>query len=217
MELGLSGWHLNIVKEAECRHEANGRQILAIDESTGLANFPSHSETVESEIKRSKRSRREFAVLLFDLNGIKQIDARLDPLARARSLYRLAHISRSSCRLLDTVARYGDDKIAIVLPESGAEAAGFVESRICDRVTVDHQMPLVSVSVGAAIYPWDGNTLDTLFQAAVRAVSKKKEQAEEAERARCGLLPFVNSIKERIPVPVKVNPLTYAKVQWMTR
>ena len=123
MRLELYGRHLNTVEEASFRRVVNRQHKPIIDGLTGFADHRILSETVESEIKRSKRSGREFAMLVFTLNRIKQIndfhvDAALDQGCR-----RLAHILRVSCRIIDTVARHGDDKIVIILLESGAEVA----------------------------------------------------------------------------------------------
>jgi|SRR5580704_1952669 diguanylate cyclase (GGDEF)-like protein len=172
--------------------EAKIRQIPASDVLSGLANCHGLFETVKSEIKRSERSGREFAVLIFDLNGMKQINTCYGHLTGDRALCRLANIIRRSCRVIDTAARYGDDKIAIVLPECGAEAADTVERRISERLSIDREEPLLSVSVGIAGYPRDGKTLDILFQVAVRTLCQKKERAEETA-SYSGFLPLVSS------------------------
>jgi diguanylate cyclase (GGDEF)-like protein len=215
MKFKLNGWQLKKVEEAPRGCEVELRQIPAIDGLTGLANYQGLSETVESEIKRSKRSGRDFAVLVFDLNGMKQINGRHGLLAGDRALCRLAHIFRFSCRLIDTVARYGDDKFAVILPESGAEAADIVERRICERLSIDREQPLLSVSVGFAVYPEDGKTLDTLFEAAICATDKMKERAEDTV-THSRSLPFAISKQKRVLAPTEVDSLTYAKIERMT-
>jgi diguanylate cyclase (GGDEF)-like protein len=197
MKVKLGAWKLSTMGDALCRREVKLRQIPGIVELNGLADRHGLSETVKTEIKRSKRSGRDFAVLVFDLNGRKQINARHRPLADDRALRRLAHILRFSCRSIDTAARYGSDKPAIILPECGAEAVDIVERRICERLSMARQEPLFSVSVGIAAYPGDGKTPDSLFQAAVRALYKKKENAEDAV-THSGFLPSVNSEQKGI-------------------
>jgi diguanylate cyclase (GGDEF)-like protein/PAS domain S-box-containing protein len=150
------------------------RHLAATDALTGLANYRRLSEELESEIKRSDRTLRAFAVLMFDLDGMKQINDRYGHLAGNRALCRLADIFRFSCRSIDTAARYGGDEFAIVLPETGANDAALVRKRICDRLSSDREEPLLSVSVGMAVYPEDGATIDTLFQAADRALYEMK-------------------------------------------
>jgi diguanylate cyclase (GGDEF)-like protein/PAS domain S-box-containing protein len=151
------------------------RHIAATDALTGLANYRRLSETAELEIKRSERTKRNFAVLIFDLNGMKRINDSHGHLAGNRALCRLADIFRFACRSIDTAARYGGDEFAIILPETGAKEAGAVGRRICERLTNEQEKPLLSVSFGVAIYPKDGATIETLFQAADRALYKMKQ------------------------------------------
>jgi len=147
----------------------------ATDALTGLANYRRLSEAVKSEIKRSDRTARPFAVLIFDLNGMKRINDSHGHLAGNRALCRLADIFRFYCRSIDTAARYGGDEFAIILPETGAREADAVGRRICERLSSDREEPLLSVSVGIAIYPEDGTTIDTLLQAADRALYNMKQ------------------------------------------
>jgi len=151
------------------------RHLAATDALTGLANYRRLSEALESEIKRSDRTGRAFAVLMFDLDGMKQINDRYGHLAGNRALCRLADIFRFSCRSLDTAARYGGDEFAIILPETAARDAALVGKRICERLSGDLEEPLLSVSVGIAVYPEDGAAIDTLFQAADHALYEMKQ------------------------------------------
>jgi diguanylate cyclase (GGDEF)-like protein/PAS domain S-box-containing protein len=160
---------------AQRASEDHLRHLAATDALTGLANYRRLSETLESEIKRSGRTARNFAVLIFDLNGMKRINDVHGHLAGNRALCRLADIFRSSCRSIDTAARYGGDEFAIVLPETGEKEAVAVGRRICQRLANDQESPSLSVSVGVAIYPKDGLTIETLFQAADRALYQMKQ------------------------------------------
>jgi two-component system cell cycle response regulator len=162
------------VDVTEQRAEDRLCHLEATDALTGLANYRRLSETVESEIKRTERTARAFAVLIFDLDGMKRINDRHGHLAGNSALCRLADIFRSSCRSIDTSARYGGDEFAIVLPETGAKEADAVGRRICEQLSNDCVEPRLSMSVGVAVYPEDGTTNETLFQAADRALYKMK-------------------------------------------
>jgi diguanylate cyclase (GGDEF)-like protein len=156
------------------RTEDRLRHLATTDALTGLANYRRLSEAVESEIKRSERTARTFAVLIFDLNGMKRINGRHGHPAGNWALCQLADMFRSSCRSIDTAARYGGDEFAIVLPETGAKEADAVGRRLCDRLFNDREEPRLSMSVGVAVYPADDTTNETLFQAADRALYKMK-------------------------------------------
>jgi diguanylate cyclase (GGDEF)-like protein/PAS domain S-box-containing protein len=160
---------------AQRASEDHLRHLAATDALTGLANYRRLYETVESEIKRSERTARAFAVLILDLNGMKRINDSHGHLAGNQALCRLADIFRFSCRSIDIAARYGGDEFAIVLPETGAKEADAVGRRICERLSNDREEPSLSVSVGMAVYPEDGATIETLLQAADRALYKMKQ------------------------------------------
>jgi diguanylate cyclase (GGDEF)-like protein len=83
------------------------------------------------------------------------------------------------CREIDTAARYGGDEFALVLPETGAEAANFVAQRVCDSIANDGKGPRLSISVGVALYPRDGERIDTLLRAADAAMYSMKRQKRQ--------------------------------------
>jgi diguanylate cyclase (GGDEF)-like protein/PAS domain S-box-containing protein len=165
---------------AQRASEEHLRHLAETDALTELANYRRLSEILESEIKRSDRTARAFAVLIFDLNGMKRINDSHGHLAGNRALCRLADIFRFSCRSIDTAARYGGDEFAIVLPETGAKEADAVGRRICERLASDREEPRLSVSVGIAVYPENGTTIESLFQAADSALYKMKHLGNRA-------------------------------------
>jgi diguanylate cyclase (GGDEF)-like protein/PAS domain S-box-containing protein len=149
------------------------RQQAARDPLTGLANYRHLTEVLDMEIKRSERTGREFALLLFDLDGLKQINDRYGHLTGSHALCRVADVL-SFCRDIDTAARYGGDEFAVVLPETGAEAASQVAHRICDSIAHDGMGPLLSVSIGVAVYPHDGESIEALLRKADVAMYSMK-------------------------------------------
>jgi diguanylate cyclase (GGDEF)-like protein len=170
-------------KSAQEQEVNQNAPTAAVDALTGLANYRRLSETIESEIKRSERTARTFAVLIFDLDGMKQINDSHDHQACNRALRRLADIFRFFCRSIDTVAWYGGDEFAIILPETGAKDTDAVGRRICECLSNDRENLLLSVRVGAAVYPKDGTTIETLFQAADRALYKLKHLTKTCKQA----------------------------------
>ncbi len=149
-------------------------ELAKSDALTGLANYRRLLEVIDNELQRSRRSQRSFAVLLLDLDGLKQINDRYGHLTGSKAIKRLAQVLRVHCRSTDTAARYGGDEFAIVLPEASEEAASSVASRICERLVQDQQGPALSVSVGVAIYPRDGVTIEKLLGSADRALYAMK-------------------------------------------
>lgn len=166
---------------AHCALEDHLRHVAATDALSGLANFRKFSETLESELKRSDRTARAFAVLFFDVDGMKRINDNHGHLTGNRALCRLADIFRFCCRSIDTPARYGGDEFAIILPETGATEADAVKRRICERLSNDREKPLLSVSVGSAVYPENGTTVETLLSAADKSLYAMKAESSKAD------------------------------------
>jgi diguanylate cyclase (GGDEF)-like protein/PAS domain S-box-containing protein len=164
------------------------------DSLTGLANYRRLTDVLDSEIKRSSRTGRQFALLLFDLDQLKQINDRYGHVTGNRALCRLADAMSVSCRDIDTASRFGGDEFALILPETGAEPAKIVAQRICSALAADGRDPKLSVSVGAAIYPQDGQTIESLLSSADAALYVMK-----AGRASSGPVVSSNEVPENVP------------------
>jgi diguanylate cyclase (GGDEF)-like protein len=151
-------------------------RLAASDSLTGLANHRRLLEAMDNEIQRSRRTGRRFAVLLFDLDGLKVINDRYGHLTGSRAIKRLGQVLRNSSRSMDTAARYGGDEFALVLPESGEREAHLAAARICERLSQDGQDPFISVSVGVAVYPVHGTSIEGLLGAADLELYKMKDR-----------------------------------------
>ena len=155
-------------------------QLLALsirDPLTGIANYRHLITNLEAEIERSERTGRPFALLLLDVDGLKQINDRHGHLTGSRALCRVAEVLRDSARVVDTAARYGGDEFALLLPETTAEAALNVGERVSAGLAADPERPAVRVSQGVAIHPQDGATPDALIEAADRKLYRGRALA----------------------------------------
>jgi diguanylate cyclase (GGDEF)-like protein len=149
-------------------------RMACSDSLTGLANHRRLMEVLEGEIQRSRRTGRSFAVLLLDLDDLKGINDRDGHLTGSRAIERVGQVLRSSTRAIDTAARYGGDEFAVVLAESGAQEGHQLATRVCERLAHDGERPNIAVSVGVAVYPIDGTTVETLLGAADRGLYRMK-------------------------------------------
>jgi diguanylate cyclase (GGDEF)-like protein len=154
-------------------------QLAVTDPLTGVANYRRLLDSLDSEIKRYGRTGRSFAVLLLDLDGLKKINDTYGHLVGSDALCRLANTLRIHCREVDTAARYGGDEFVLVLPETEIAAARRVADRISERLKTDGDEPPVSVSIGVAVYPQDGRTIDELLAAADRALYREKGSSKK--------------------------------------
>ena len=195
---GFDGNEIIVVDITEQRAlEDQLRRQASSDSLTGLANHRRLFEVLEAEICRSKRTGREFSVLLLDLDGLKEINDRFGHLAGNRALCRLAQILTDSCRTIDTAARHGGDEFALVLPETGVAAATLVARRICDLLVKDYEEPILSVSAGVANYPKDADTIGTLLYAADKALYAMKDKQPTAAQAELSSVHNVSALKRK--------------------
>jgi len=180
-EGGMASYEIIVEDVTEQRKlESHLRQEAAKDSLTGLANYRHLVETVDTEIKRSERTAREFALLFLDLDGLKNINDRFGHIVGSQALCRLADVLCICSRNIDTPARFGGDEFALVLPETGELAANLVAQRICDSLENDGREPKLSVSFGVAIYPKDGETVDFLLGAADAALYSMKARTRNS-------------------------------------
>ena len=159
------------------------RRLAVSDPLTGLSNYRQLVQALDTEIKRSSRTDREFAVVLMDLDGLKTINDRFGHLVGSLALRRVAETLLGSCRGIDTAARFGGDEFALVLPETGDAAAWHVARRVAERVARDGEQPGISVSVGVAVHPRDGASLEGLLNAADRSLYDTKSRRRHRAQA----------------------------------
>ena len=158
------------------------RGLSTSDPLTGLGNYRQLMEVLEREVARSGRTGRPFALVLLDLDGLKKINDRHGHLVGSQALCRVADVLRATCRAVDTAARFGGDEFAVALPEADADAArGFTE-RITATLHEGSDAPPITVSVGVALFPRDGSTIEALFQAADRQLYVDKARRGRARR-----------------------------------
>jgi diguanylate cyclase (GGDEF)-like protein/PAS domain S-box-containing protein len=161
------------ITEQQAR-EGRLREQAESDSLTGLANHRRLFEVLHTEISRSQRTMREFALVLLDVDQFKQINDRYGHLVGDRALCRVTNALRSCCRSIDTAARQGGDEFALVLPETGPADAALVGQRVSELLAKDEEEPALSVSVGVAAYPRDAESVGPLLYAADAALYAMK-------------------------------------------
>jgi diguanylate cyclase (GGDEF)-like protein len=164
------------------RAEEHAQQLATSDALTGLANYRRLLDALDQEIKRYGRTGKSFAVLLLDLDGLKKVNDALGHTVGNRALCRLANILQMHSREIDTAARYGGDEFVVVLTETESESAQHVAERVAEQLRSDGEKPPLTVSVGTAVYPRDGRTIEELLHTADSDLYEKKRLSKKRFR-----------------------------------
>ena len=157
----MTAWHEFCSRiELEQEQERN-RHLLAQlerlsreDSLTALANRRSWDETLAREFERARRQDSGLAVLLCDLDRLKEINDRFGHATGDRVLKAAADVLRERVRAGDLVARLGGDEFALLCPDTEiAEASALGEdlrTRLSALRPAEAGMPAVTVSIGVA-------------------------------------------------------------------
>jgi diguanylate cyclase (GGDEF)-like protein/putative nucleotidyltransferase with HDIG domain len=158
------------------------------DYLTGLPNARSLFLQLDRELARCKRDNAPLALMVCDMNGFKKINDRFGHLEGNRVLRLFAQALKDSCREYDYVARMGGDEFVVIAPGLQAEAA----ARKVDLIRPLARQAgfdvcgeeMLSLSVGVAISPDDGNDAEQLLTQADRRmyVEKQKQPSQRDQR-----------------------------------
>jgi len=135
------------------------------------------------ELARAARQASNLALLLLDVDDFKSINDTEGHPVGDLALRELSALLRTSVRPYDVCARYGGDEFVIMMPECGGDEArervDELQARISAmRVTLpDGREMGMSVSIGAAIFPRDGDSSEALLMAADSRMYQRKTQA----------------------------------------
>ncbi len=133
---------ITAMKRAEAELEAANRvlsQLSRTDTLSGLLNRRDLYETLQKNFKLRSRAkdsgcRREFSVVLFDIDRFKTINDGYGHLAGDQVIRHTAEILQSGIRTTDTLFRYGGDEFLLLLPGTGLEGGRFVATKLLSRI-----------------------------------------------------------------------------------
>jgi diguanylate cyclase (GGDEF)-like protein len=158
------------------QNEELGKLSLT-DGLTGLANRRFLVQQLNEEALRFRRTKNEFSVLMADVDHFKQYNDTFGHPAGDEVLKRVARILQASARETDCVARYGGEEFCVMLPETAITGATILASRICERVAAtEFPGQKITLSIGVASLPANGDTPDAVIAAADEALYQAKRE-----------------------------------------
>ena len=183
-ELTMLNQSLEVVVEkrtAELR-EVNERlnELAMTDPLTKVMNRRAFFQKFQEEIDRSKRYKHNIIIVMIDVDHFKKFNDMEGHVYGDQALKKIAQLLTSNLRKTDFLARYGGEEFVLMLTETKPE--GGMEK--CERLralveTTDFQgkkeSAFLSISLGVALYPAHGESVEDLIKAADLALYEAKE------------------------------------------
>ena len=147
------------------------------DPLTGLANNGQFRQQLAIELARARRHGRELGLVVLDVDRFGKINERHGHAAGDQSLMGVARVLRMNTRAHDLAARSGGEEFAVLLPETGAQGVAVYSEKVRASVSEARLGPGASrltVSLGTAVFPRDGDDVDALLEAADRRLHAAK-------------------------------------------
>ncbi|TCO47747.1 diguanylate cyclase (GGDEF)-like protein [Kribbella antiqua] len=175
------------------------------DPKTSLTRVDWWRRRSEEMLRTARNQREPMAVLLIDIDHFKQVNDRHGHLVGDEALRAVATILRSAIRAKDVIGRFGGEEFVIALPDTGLDDATVTADRLRNAVAasplaamcagvlddpdLDPDTFRLTVSIGVAVYPGDGTTLDDLLLRADRAMYAAKSAGRNRVRLAADTLP----------------------------
>ena len=162
-------------------HEKQITHMALHDALTEMPNRVLLEDRFKVALRLASRNHDKVGVCFIDLDHFKVINDTLGHKAGDRLLVAFSKRLQSELRAGDTLARWGGDEFVLLLPDMEDEAG---IRQVTDKVVAALQQPLnldgneirVTFSMGAAVYPIDGDNMEILFSHADRAMFYAKAQ-----------------------------------------
>ena len=177
------------------------------DSLTKLPNRSLFHDRLDQTILTGQREKRFFALVMLDLNRFKETNDTLGHHAGDLVLQETAIRLRNGLRQSDTVARLGGDEFALILPtvadmKSAILTLEKIQALFEEPMTIDGQSVQISPSLGAALFPKDGETAELLLRHADAAMY-------DAKRRHAGVAVYTADLaptgKERASLPQELR------------
>ncbi|MES2107081.1 MAG: EAL domain-containing protein [Pseudomonadota bacterium] len=181
-EDGKTIHYIGFFKDRTETHTAKQKieELAFSDTLTGLPNRLLLTERIKQSIGVAGRGNSTFALLFIDLDHFKQINDSLGHPFGDRVLIEVTDRLKKCIRQVDTASRLGGDEFVLLLHQADASGAEICARRVLEELnvpfTLDGMSFTVTCSIGVALYPADGVTMDDLIKNADSAMYHVKER-----------------------------------------
>lgn len=169
-----------VIGAAVARRGHRWRHLSWRDGLTGLANRAWFEERLDEEMSRARRSQRALTFAIADLDSFRELNSAHGHAGGDLALQTVARRLRHSIRKSDLAARLGGDEFVIAFPETDVAQAvmrmeGLRQEIAALRVHAGRAVVTVTISVGIASWPADGDEVEDVLAAAdARAFEAKR-------------------------------------------
>lgn len=154
--------------------------LATTDGLTELYNHRYFQEQMKMQVEQSKRYNTPFSLIIIDIDYFKKFNDTFGHQAGDAVLRQVAQLLKSNIRATDIACRYGGEEMSIILPNTPKNVSVSTAEKICKRVASkkfklnNHQESNVTISLGVATYPDDGETPSSLIEAADKRLYQSK-------------------------------------------
>ena len=168
------------------RNEDRIRYLANFDALTGLPNRAQLEDHIQYAIHLAKRNNGLLAVMFVDIDRFKDVNDTLGHSVGDAVLIEVARRLKTLLRAEDTVSRLGGDEFVLMLPGSDARGAARLAQRLLQLIAepLPHQQHELSLtaSIGVAMFPEDGEDMETLARKADTAMYRAKHEGRNGYR-----------------------------------
>ena len=170
----------NLLKEA--KEKDYYRELSILDGLTQIYNHRYFHELLSREVNRAMRYPQVFSLLMIDVDDFKKFNDNFGHLAGDCALKDAAQCFIAGLRKVDLIARYGGEEFAIILPHTNKQGANIAAQRLRESAAImevknekNAVIGKMTISVGVASFPEDGQTKEEIIKSADDALYKAKE------------------------------------------
>jgi len=173
--------------EQERERELNRvRDLADRDPLTGLLNHRSFYRCLDEEIARVTQMGISLSAVMLDMDSFKFFNAAYGHAVGDQVLRQVAGRLQTLCRPQDTLARFGGDEFALLLPEENTATVAEIEARLRARLEgmvfqpEGQASPIpLTVSIGAALFPGETGDRMRLMKLADERLLRSKSGTSE--------------------------------------